>query len=318
METDWSDQNLQCFSFSFDGQEVWNVPILDNNYHWAYPNVHQIMGALAQAVRDNLTIAHNGAQFDFFILAHKYRIPVRRCYDTMLAMHRCYPDIEKSLGHCTSLFTWEPFHKDEDAQGYLTRQQMMDRLKYCGKDVYTMALIHKEIERYARTIPGLSDSISAAMDNIRPYLVASLLGIAYDEPERQQLVATNDRMMQQYLRAIRLLIGKDGMDEVGRAVKGKPRAMPSSNPQCVRYFHDMLGYPVVRRGKPTKDGTTNPSLAKQAMFKLRLKNDNPVIDFCIAYRETKIETTTPLGFIPWKDDSGQVINPRKYAELMHL
>ena len=76
--------------------------------------------------------------------------------------------------------------------------------------------------------------------------------------------------------------------------------MPGSNLQCVRYFHEMLGYPVVAKGKETKDGTKNPSLGKKAMYKLRLKHDNPVIDICLAYRELQRESGS-LNFLPWEN-----------------
>ena len=173
IETDYEKQNLQCFAFTFDGVRIYSVPILDYNYKPAYENYYKILRALAIAIRDNIVVAHNGACFDFFVLAHKYRIPISRTYDTMIAMHRCFPDIEKSLGHCVSYWTWEKFHKNEDSIGYRTNQQMIDRLKYCAKDVYTMFLVKKAIDEYARTVPGLQASISAAMDCIKPYLVAS-------------------------------------------------------------------------------------------------------------------------------------------------
>jgi hypothetical protein len=312
IETDWQEQNLQCFSFSFDGVNVYNVPVLDYNYNWAYTNLHRIMAALAEAIRDNTVVAHNGAAFDFFVLAHKYRIPVVKCYDTMLAMHRCFPDIEKSLGHCTSYWTWEKFHKDEDSEGYMTKEQMMARMKYCGKDVYTMALIRKAIDEYAATIPGLTDSIRCANESIRPYLVTNLTGIRYNQQEVNEKRYENDRLMEQYMRIINLLIGPNGLTEMKSLVKGKMSSFPNSNQQCCCYFHDILGYPVVARGKVKKDGTRAPSLGKKAMFKLRLNHDNPVIDFCLAYRQVKLETTTPLGFTPWKDDNDQVINPNTY------
>lgn len=315
IETDFEDQNLQCFAFSLDeGRTVYCVPILDFNYSYAYGSVPHIMRALAVAFRDNVVVAHNGATFDFFVMAYKYRIPVNKPWDTMIAMHRCFPDVEKSLGHCTSYWTNEKFHKDEDSHGYMTREQMMARMKYCGKDVYTMSLIRQAIMQYAKTIPGLTDSIETAMKSIKPYLITSLQGIRYDQQLVNEKKAENDQLMMQYMRIINLLIGESGMSLVNSVVKKSKSSFPGSNKKCCQYFHELLGYPVVGRGKPSeKDGTRNPSLAKKAMFKLRLKHDNPVIDFCLAYRQVALETSTPLGFIPWKNDDGQIINKDTYG-----
>lgn len=313
IETDYEEANLQCFSFSFDGRTIYNVPILDNNYQPAYTAFHHVLRALAVAFSRNTVVAHNGATFDFFVMAYKYRIPVVKCYDTMLAIHRCWPDIERSLGHATSLFTWERFHKDEDSLAYFTREQMMKRLAYCGKDVYTMFLIHQAITLHARTIPGLEDSIATVMRCIRPYLISSLQGIRYDKQEVTEKKRENDLLMMQYMRIIELLIGKSGMLDI-RSGSKKPSHMPGSNKQCCRYFHDILGYPVVARGKVNDKGQRNPSLAKKAMFKLRLSNDNPVIDFIIAYRQVALETSTPLGFVPFRDDNNQIVNIHTYGQ----
>jgi len=602
IETDYEEQNMQCFSFTFDNKTVFNVPVLDFNYQPALSGLPFLMRSLAGAIKRNILVCHNGATFDFIVLGYKYRIPVYRVYDTLAAMHRCFPTIEKSLGHCltgdtlidtlcgkvpikdlvgkenfhvwswkyenpfpskvkkvfktrenadlvrvhiwrktndgngmfyekthidctpdhlfllnekwvradslvngdkltrvrisygkfyksydrivykniygvdvrervhkyvyeslygklekdfvhhkdedkwnnepdnlqqlteqqhnslhmslnikrndmtsyvpgtfkngitndwdvldketleklytsgmsqaeiakvygstqasirllmvkhgikarkphegqkiyyaknknctvlgveflkekqdvycmevegtecfsannvivhncVSYWTWQPFHKDEDSRGYRTQQQMSDRMRYCGKDVFTMSLVRKAITSYSKTVVGLEHSIQTVMDSIVPYVTTALQGIKVDEELRQKMRYENDRLMEQYLRMIRILIGEAGLEEVQKCIKGKAGALPGSNKQCVEYFHNILGYPIVHRSKPDQHGVRNPSLAKQAMYKLRLKHENPVIDLCNIYRGVKLETTTPLGFYPWKDDNNKI------------
>lgn len=302
METDYEEANMQCFAFSVDGINYYAVPVLDNAYKPAYSNTHKILQALAIAISKTVVVAHNGACFDYLVLAFKCRIAIRLGYDSMVAMHRCFPDVEKSLGHAVSLFTFEKFHKDENSVGYVTRQQMMDRLSYCGKDVYTMYLVHQEITKYAATIPGLTDCINVAMASIRPYVTVALQGIRYDPEKVKATMAENDTAMEQYMRICNLLIGSSGMIDVRKAVKnGKVKAFPNSNKQCIEYFHNLLGYPVVARSKKTGQ----PSLGKLAIFKLALRHDNPVLRFVIAFRETSKESSK-LKFVPWKDDNNEV------------
>jgi len=297
IETDYEQQNLQCFSFCFGNGIIYSVPILDYTYRPAYPDYYRIMRALAVAIRDNTVVAHNGACFDFFVLAYKYRIPVVKTYDTLIAMHRCFPDIEKSLGHCTSYWTWEKFHKDEDSQGYRTHEQMMARMRYCGKDVYTMRLIKHAIDAYAKTIPGLQKSIDDAMACIRPYLIFTLQGIGVNEEMVNEMCGENDRLMMQYNRLTEFFIGPQGMEDIRG---GKKLGMfAGSNKQCCKYFHDMLEYPVVAKGKPNIHGQQAPSLGKKALYKLALKVENPVINLICAYRAVKKETSR-LRFLPWK------------------
>lgn len=310
METDYEEQNLLCFAFSFDGITIYSVPVLNYFYRSSYSNLHLILSALSVAIRDNTIVAHNGASFDFWVLATKYNIPVVKCYDTMIAQQRCFPDIEKSLGHCISLWTWESFHKDTDSGAYLTQEHMMAKLRYCVKDVYTMILVHRAITDYSKTIPGLIDSIKCAQDSIRPYLITSIQGIRYNEQKVIDLMKENDRLMMQYMRIIKLLIGESGMELVRKVVKGKAKAFPGSNSQCCEYFHNLLGYSVVSRSPKTG----KPSLAKKALFKLALKYpDNPVITFCLMYRTIAKEYST-LKFKPWKDNDDNIIKKSDDSE----
>lgn len=312
-------RNVQCVGFSTDnGRSIYSVPILNHEYQYAYSSLPQILRALAVCISRNITVAHNGSAFDYPVLALKLGIPIVKCFDTLIAAHRFYPDVEKSLGHQVSLWLNERFHKDENPGCYRTHEDMMRTLRYCGKDVYTMSLVRQEMLLRAKRIPGMEASLECAMASIRPYVTMSLQGIRYDEDMRQRKIAENDKLMGQYLRIIRLLIGEGNMAQVEDAIKSKKKgAFPSSNPQCCRYFHGMLGYKTQQLGKANQHtGVRNPSLAKKAMFKLRLEYENPCIDFTIAYRGIKLETTTPLGFLAWKDANGKQPLPEEYANTI--
>lgn len=295
IETDY-ECNIQCFSFGFnDSPTVYNVPCLLPDYSWAYTGLHKIYKSLAISIRHNTLVAHNGHNFDFFVMAYKYRIAINHVFDTMIAHHRCWPEQEKSLGHMMSHLTWEPFHKDEDAP-YSSLDNARKKWEYCGKDVYGMKISYGNLLSYARRIPGLMASIQQAMSSIKPYLTTTIQGIRYDQDMLNKTIAENDRWMTQYNRMINLLVGEKSL----ALIKGKSVAsMPGSNLQCCRYFHDLLGYPIVAKGKEKVDGSRNPSLGKKAMYKLRLNNENPVIDLCLAYRETAKESGS-LKFTPWK------------------
>ena len=292
IETD-ENLNITCCALGFGKGLVFILPFVDHVYNRAYAELPQILRALVIACRDNCIVSHNGAGFDWFVLAHKYRIPIGwQVYDTMLAQARCFPEIEKSLGHCTSLWTYEPFHKDESCFHFYTPEQLNTLMRYCGKDVYTMMLIHRAQQEHAARIPGLKESIIQVNESVRPYLTMTLQGIHFREDMRARIMAENDRLMMQYNRLTRILIGPDAMRVLDRTSK---KSVAGSNPKCCAYFHDMLGYEIQQRSKKTQ----KPSLAKKALFKLALKYKNPVIDLCIAYREVAKETGS-LKFTPWK------------------
>jgi len=311
IETDYEEQNLLCFAFTFNGYTVYSVPVLNTNYQPAYSSLSFIIRSLVKAIESNILVAHNGAAFDFLVLGYKYHIPVYRVYDTMIAFHRCFPDVEQSLGHCMSYWTYQKFHKDTNPQSYRTTDDMIRKLKYCAKDVFGMHLVRKAIQKYEVSIPGLSDSIRCANDSICPYLICTLQGIKYSEARVKELCGENDKLMMQYLRIINMLIGPTGLKECLTALKsGKSKSsIASSNAQCCDYFHRQLGYPVVFRSKQTG----KPSLGKKVMYKLALKHDNPVITFINLYRKVQKEYSN-LSFIPWRDNDGKVVDIERWLE----
>lgn len=291
IETD-TELNITCFGFTFGyDKPIYVVPLIRYDYSSAYFTRGAIMQALCRAMDKNTTIAHNGSGFDFFVLAYVYHLPVKLVYDTMIAMHRCFPEVEKSLGHCISLFTTLPYHKDEGILNPQNERQEESLWKYNGKDVFAMREVKKGIDAYSHRIAGLSQSIAQAQSSIRPYLTTTLQGIRFRQDKVTSILSTNDRKLTLILRLIEAALGKDLTREVKSTSK---KGLPGSNTQCVRYFHDVCGYPVVGRSKKTR----KPSLDEKNMLKLALKAQNPVIDLVLLYRGIAKESGS-LKFLPW-------------------
>lgn len=298
IETFVHDCSIKCIAFSFDKHApIYVFPCISHDYSWAYSNLPHIYRALAHALRDNTVIAHNGCHFDFFVFAWKYKIAIGRSVkDTMIQMHRAFPFVEKSLGHCISLFTNEPFHKDEGECGYYTPAQVRQTLEYCAKDVFTTKLVYYAQLEYAKRIPGLQNSFDRGNACIRPYLTMCLQGMSFDDDLRRKTIKENDRLCEHYIKFSRFLIGVTNI----KAIAGKSKSsILNSNKQLCTYFHDMLGYDVVGRGQEREDGSRGASLAKKNMFKLRMKYENPVIDLSLAYREL-VRESGYLNFTPWE------------------
>lgn len=287
IETD-SNQNLLCFGFSFTSTPtIYTIPVIRYDYTLAYGSeTYKLLRALVSAIKNNNTVIHN-SMFDLFVLATKYSIPFNwNIYDTMLSQHRCFPEAEKSLGHCLSVWPtiWEPFHKDEgifEPQNITQEKQLW---QYNAKDVAGMKWIKAAQLEYATEMPGLKESIEQSNSCIYPFLLNTLTGIHYNDTLRQKMISINDRLMTSYQRAIDYLVGED------------VTLLATSSQSCVKYFHNTLGYPVVGRSKKTGE----PSLDETNLLKLKQKFPfNAVIDFAIKYRQRKKETGS-LNFTPWK------------------
>jgi hypothetical protein len=284
METDIDTADMRCFAFAFGKRPevVYIVPTLDLEYRYAYSRLPQIIRAKCIAMRDNCTVAHNGALFDFLILAIKYHLPIGKVvYDTMVAQQRIYPDVEKSLGHCISLASFLEYHKNQGNHTYRTAKQAEDLYYYCGKDIYGMMIVHLWQMQQMNADPGLKASIEQAQKMVPVYLLMTLLGMKYDEDRRASVVKDNDLYMKQAMRIIKHLTG----DEVDYLISRKT---------CEKYFKDALDYPVVDR-TPANQAAYDEG----ALLILKQKYpENVVIDFLLKYRARKKESGD-LQFKAW-------------------
>ena len=271
--------NLTCWGFSFLPKDTYDldnlcpklvivVPFYDYNGRHSYSKMAtvQILRALSIALRDNTVVCHN-CLFDLFVLAWKYRIaPGKLVEDTMLMTHRCYPEMEKSLGHTISLWTDQEYHKNEGVFEPKNFQAQSDLRLYNAKDVESMMLVHQKIRAYARKDKGLRDSFQQANESIRPYLLLNLTGYRMDIEWLKEKIAMNDRLMMQYLRICEMLCGYE--------------INPGSSDQVGSYLIS-VGVKLAI-AEPTNE---------RNLYKYMLKQDLPLLRVVIKYRGVKKETS---------------------------
>ena len=268
IETD-CDQNITCIGFGFTSSTIMVVPFLRYDYTLAYSQEDWalIYRELALSLNKHTVVAHN-SMFDLRILAQRYRMPVgAKVYDTMVAQHRCYPSLEKSLGHAVAYWLDESYHKDEGVFMPHSERQEINLWKYNAKDVATTIGVQKQIEAYAMKTSGLSESIADGNSMIRPYLINTLMGVRMDKERRDSLIEKNTRMMNQLLRILTILVGYD--------------MNPNSTKQVPEYFYTKLKYRVVGRSSLTGKA----SCSGLNMMKMKLKYpQNAAIDVILAIR----------------------------------
>ena len=290
IETD-SNYTINTLGLSSDTTCV-VIPTITHEYKPAYDFL--ILGKVFRRLQrlflnPKITVIIHNSLFDLSVLAMMYNIqPPANVFDTMLAQHRCYPETEKSLGHAISMWTCDQFHKDEGVFEPHNYNQALQLWKYNAKDLLGMRKVYLAQLAYAGFDRGLMASIMQVNAAIVPYLHNSLLGIAVDTVEVNNIIDTNTRLLKQYERILALLVG----NECGHTL------LPTSSKSCAKYFHELLGYKVVSR---TKTGA--PALGEGELYKLKLKHpNNIVIDFCIRWRQLvkesgqiKFKLWTPKG-----------------------
>lgn len=235
--------------------------------------------ALCSATHRNCVVIHN-SMFDLLILSVMYRLPIgRKVYDTMLAHSRLWPDTEKSLGHCISLYTNLGMHKNDGV--FLPKNSMeQEQLwRYNGNDVASMREIKIAQELEAKRL-GAEASVAQVNRMVYPYLVSTIYGSRLNQEAMLQKEAENSAKLEEYKKILRILCGQD--------------ILPTSSKSLTNYFHKYLKYPVVK----VSEKSGEPGLGKGELYKLMLEHKNPIIPLCVEYKRLSKESGT-LKTRPW-------------------
>lgn len=269
IETSRVHRSINCLGFSSFSSfpSVYVVPFYRTNCQLAYPEnlFYAFYKALSLAISRANVVIHN-SMFDLTVLHgfYKFCLPAS-VYDTMAAQYRCFPEVEKSLAHTISCWTWLANHKDFDTEIYDGAGEA-NLWKYNGLDVYAMKPIKDGQLAYARHVPGLEASIAQVNASIIPYLATSLIGMRLDTLRLSHVQAMLLKKKRLYERMCSILVGKT--------------FNPGSAQQCAAYFHRTLNYPVVEKTSTGREG-----MGSSILYQLQLKHENPLIPVIIKYRE---------------------------------
>lgn len=299
LETDPLSGRIICCGFGITPNDVWSVSLQPRMYGSVedLPSLARFYQALVRAFcRATQVVIHN-AQFDLFILSHIYKIPPpaqNKIYDTMVAHHRLYNGLEKSLGHCISLYTDEPYHKDTAIFTPHTREQLRQLLLYNARDVSTMALIHREQTIDANgfdarsgrangaTGSGMADSIRQANILIRPLLLKAIRGMVID---KLQLCRYIDNYRER---------GEIIEQRILPILAGSKRFNVRSPKQVGELLYNTWQLP-----RPFGPGAS--LTGKETLYGLSVQYPLPTLKAIVASREA-YHNSSQLGFRIWRGD----------------
>ncbi len=272
IETDPRSGRMLCFAFSVNASEIWCVPIIthDGKLAYAETSILLILRALAAAFAECTVVAHNSL-FDLFILLWRYKIvpPAQmRIRDTMLQHARLHVDTEKSLGHCVSLYTHQPYHKDEGIFCPSNYAQYKQLLEYNAKDVETTALIHAA--QWSTEDEGARASMTQANALVRPLLLKSFRGLPTDTGALCKLIDSH------HARAAWI------EQNVLQPLANNQPCNPRSPKQVAKLLYEDFGLP--KSSDPTISLT-----GKDALYKLALKYPIPALKVILHIRHLSKE-----------------------------
>jgi hypothetical protein len=277
---------LDCVGVAVNDSPVTVFPIYNYKHELHYPRgeVLRFLAALSTALQRNHVVVHN-AMFDLVYLLSECRLPIGRdVFDTMLCQQRLFPEVEKSLGHAISMWTWQPWHKGEGGTP-MSYEQQARFWEYNAKDVWTTRMVHRAQLRYLRDNPTYQPSVDQVMASIYPYIVATCTGCRIDN---KQLLTLKHKLAARLHQLTRIL----------RILTDNPKLNPSSVDQLRKFFFDKLAY------KPTGyTETGRPELGEKQLYQLALRYDNPVLQLLLVYRELDKELSMASFqgyYLPWR------------------
>ncbi len=293
IETD-KEFNLTCIGLQFKSAaegstSIFVIPFKRFTRTLAYEEreIFQFFRALAIAFTQNTVVVWN-AVFDLMVLAWKYRVPFpRRVFDGMIAWHRTFPEVEKSLGHAISYLTDLPYHKNEGVFDPHNSYQEQELWNYNSKDIHTLALCHEQLVKVEiPKLKGLEESVIQGNRSIRPYLTMMYKGV------RTNTTKLVDRFKDLQLKSAQC-------DRVLAIITGR-KLNPRSSPQVCKYLFDDLGFE-----EPPEEPTNEKNLLKLlAAHVNKTGNIVPSVRLIIYSRGIK-KAASNIKYRQWSNDGGK-------------
>jgi len=261
---------LWCIGFSSSPSSAFIIPFLRaRKFPWILPGEARILQAISRVFlnKEIKKIFHN-CLFDLSVLGRYYglRVGEGSVEDSMLCYHASYPYLKKGLDVLTSIYTWEPYYKDEGKVWDGRRIGDEAEFIYNGKDCCVTREIWPLVERDAKEL-GTWEGYKRTMSVIPSLLEMQIRGVAIDVEKKRGL---QKAFGEKVVVAEKLL-----KEETGRDWN------LNSSPQMIRLVYGYLGLPMQYNHK-----TKKPTTDKDALNRLRRKHpENKILKAIVDHRK---------------------------------
>ena len=248
--------------------------------YWSLEQELEIWKAINKVLISPAKKVGQNVQYDELYLARFHGVLVQNVWiDTMIAHHELYPETPKGLDFLASLWTKEPYWKDE-GKSHNGKIKDADLWTYNCKDAaVTLEIAHELYEEMMEE--GRWEQYLATMKFRYPLMTMSLQGVNFDKKMQTTLIHSYQEKIDKLQR---------GLD----SAVGEPVNI-SSNKQMVKLLYITLNLPVQtgKTNKPTADMNALLSLRR------RYKKYKPILDVIITLRKLRKLTE---GFLQVETD----------------
>jgi DNA polymerase len=176
---------MSCISFAVGPSDSFIIPFTNafGGSYWSLEDEIAIWSALRAVLLDpRVPKILQNSLYDRFVLQYSYHTPmVNVSDDTMLKHWELYCELEKGLGFQTSIYTTEPYYKNDRKSSDLETH-----LRYCCTDSLVTYEISSVLDKQLLQFPQSLAHYRFNVDLLRPMLYMELRGIKYDSALAKQ------------------------------------------------------------------------------------------------------------------------------------
>ena len=256
----FQDWEISCLSLSYDPSHAICIPFLDKsrNDYFIPPQEESIWVALRMLLTSpRVTKVLQNGMFDASFIAKKYSTPENPFYiypmeDTMVAQGILTPGFQKDLGFLCSLYTDEPYYKDDSKQHKLFDGSRKFWEYSCKDAAVLLEILPKQLELLHRQ--KNYDTYKTATKLMQVLLRMQTRGMAVDIPGLKRASKELE---------LKIMLLQEDLNKIaGPYIEENGELNPNSPKQLKEYFFVHKGAPpILRHGKLTTDEGAMKKLA---------------------------------------------------------
>lgn len=250
-----ANEEVSCISFSYKEDLSMSIPFTEGGSEYFTLEQEALIWRKIASILENKKIVKVGQNviFDSTFLFRKLGIRSAPLQDTMVGQAILFPDLPKGLDFITSIYTKEPYYKDEGKRRFKgLGGNDKDFWKYNAKDSVVLMEAFPKIYRDLKK-QGNIDTYHHQVQIIEPLMYMSERGIRMDIDSLHKASEEAGREIEELT------------EQVSKMTDGYI-LNPNSTKQLKDYFYVKRGIkPYVKRstGRPTVDETALKRLARK-------------------------------------------------------
>ena len=175
---------MSCLGIAWSERDAIVIPFVSDKDgskpYWRLEEEIEIRKLLAECLRACAMIGHNALHFDHAMLLSREGIQANFIEDSMAMQWSLYPEFPKSLAFCSSLYTNNPYWKDQLKKA--TSRERWREFEYNGRDCIVTYQVYKAMKKeFGEREVSIHEHYRFNMRASRAYQYMSFMGCHIDQ-----------------------------------------------------------------------------------------------------------------------------------------